>query len=198
MGTKLQIFLVVFILAVASGGAFAREKQVAKSADFTAADLAGKGLVLLSTSADWTRQIGTVFMLKRIEPKKYGSKRLKYIDMFYADTFQIESHSATEHMNVHWRAIEPGEYVLERALADTTQCFQDFISYRFSVTAATSVYLGEFRVQDGLPAVRDNYQRDYTYFSEHTFGEKPAAFSPAFPVEKKKSNIDCFKHFNPW
>ena len=108
----------------------------------------------------------------------------------------VKSHSTTEHMNVHWRALKPGDYMLERTLLQFNGgCFTTFVSYHFSVAAGNSIYLGEFHLDNSVPIVRDNYARDYAYFSANAGGEKPAAFTPALPVETLRDNLDCHHHF---
>jgi len=175
-------------LACLAGAALGAE---AKSPDFAAADATSKAFVLLSTSAASTSMAaGTMLKLLRITSK--GDKiKLKQIDGFFLNNPFVKSHSATEHMNVHWRALEPGDYVLEDALVNPTACWTKITSFRFSVVGGQALYLGDFRVENNELAVRNQYERDRDYFLTHTRGMTPESFTPALPDRVVKDNPRC-------
>jgi hypothetical protein len=164
----------------------------AKSADLAEADASNKAFVLLSTSAAKTSlAASTVLRLQRITMK--GDKeKFKHVDGFFVDNPFVKSHVPTEHMNVHWRALEPGDYMLDEVLQNPMGCLLKITRFRFSVAAGQTLYLGDFRAENGELSVRDRYDRDYQYFVSHAGGTRPAAFSPAMPERVVKNNPRCY------
>jgi len=180
------------VLAIASRSIAAAD---VKSPDFVTADMGAKALVLFSTSADETRlAAGTMLRMNRVEIKKNGHKRLKQMDGFFVDNPMVQSHIPGEHVNVHWRALEPGNYLLERVLVNPMACFDQYITFWFTVAAGDYVYLGNFHDQRGVIVVRDGYERDFAFFRAHTGGEKPESFTALPAEQKEKSNFGCEHH----
>jgi hypothetical protein len=190
----MKLFAIHALFFVLSMTGIARASEV-KSPDFTAADLEGKAAVLLSTSADHTNLVsGTMLRLNRVEYKKNGKKRLRQLGGFFVDNPMVDSHSASEHMNVHWRALEPGQYLLERVLVNPMGCFETYVTFSFAVVAGGRAYLGDFHNQQGVTVVRDGYARDYVFFSATAGGEKPESFTPLQVEQKEKPNPTCQHH----
>jgi hypothetical protein len=186
MISRILIALSLALYAAAAAGV------EAKSADLAEADAPNKALVLLSTSAAKTSLVaGTVLRVLRIT-KKGDKEKFKHVDGFFVDNPFVKSHSTTEHMNVHWRALEPGDYMLDEALQNPAACLSKITTFRFTVAAGQTLYLGEFRAEGGQLAVRDHQDRDFEYFAAHTGGFKPAAFTPALPERVLKDNPGCY------
>ena len=162
-----------------------------KSPDLTPADRDSKALVLLSTAAD-RRSLASSTSLMLIRVERKGEKRKhKALHSFVMNHPIADSHSPTSIMNVHWRALEPGEYILKRVLANAVACYQVRIAYEFNLTAGQQLYLGEFAVEGDDMNVHDAYQRDYDYFIAHSGGEHPPAFTRALPEKTVRDNSDC-------
>jgi hypothetical protein len=137
---------------------------------------------------------GTLLRLNRVEIKKNGKKRLKQLGGFFVDNPTVASHSRSEHMNVHWRALDPGSYVLERVMLNPMGCFDPYVAFSFTLAAGDRAYLGDFHNERGVTLVRDSYARDYAFFDATAHGEKPEAFSRWLLESKEKPNPTCQYH----
>jgi hypothetical protein len=183
-----RVFLALSLAWNASGAIGAE----ALSKDLSEADAPVKAFILLSTSAAGTSlTVSTLLRVQRIT-RKGAKEKFKHVDGFFVDNPFVKSHSTTEHMNVHWRALEPGEYMLDGVLQNPMACRLKLTSFRFSVAAGQALYLGEFRVDEGGLTVRDQLNRDSEYFISHAGGMKPAAFTPALPERIVEDNPRCY------
>jgi hypothetical protein len=190
IANPMRLMLVSALLAWAT----AADAREAKSKDFAEADAPNKAFVLFSTSApDTSVASGSALKLERI-PNQDDKKKIKYVDGFSMDNPFVKSHSSSERMNVHWRAIPPGDYAFSGMFMNPFGCFRNYDVFRFSVTAGQTLYLGDFRVVAFEITLGDNYSRDLEYFTAHAGGMKPAAFTPALPEREIRNNPNCTRH----
>jgi hypothetical protein len=186
MTLRVLIVLTLACYAAAAAGA------EAKSSDLVEADAPAKAFILLSTSAAKTSLSASIALRVLRITRKGDKEKFKHVDGFFVDNPFVKSHSPTEHMNVHWRALEPGDYMLDGALQNPAACLSMITSFRFSVVAGQTLYLGDFRVENDELIVRDRLDRDREYFIAHAGGFKPAAFTPALPERVQKDNPRCY------
>jgi hypothetical protein len=135
------------------------------SPQYSEGDVADKGLVVFSTSADTlsTAEAASLVLLREQE----GGPPVALEGFFIDSPFQA-SQSPTEHRAVSWRALEPGRYILSIGISNPYRCYVRAPEYHFAVGPGERLYLGEFhRAAPGI-RVLDGSARDMQYFSEHS------------------------------
>jgi hypothetical protein len=159
---------------------------------FAPADVTTKALVLLSTSADRTPfAAASALWVRRIIYKGKKQRRTsKHVWTMVVNGSMTESHSPTEHMNVRWLALDPGEYLVYEGYLGYG-CLKRYNNFSFTVAAGETLYLGEFRMEAGDLLVRDSYARDFEFFTKNSKGEKPSQFVPAIPTLTMNDNGSC-------
>ncbi len=155
----LQLFALVAIITFS-----ACKTMSAPSPDYSKHQLEDKGLVLFSTSADVTTHSSAIgFTFFRID----STNKKQVLEAFFLNNAFQKSHATSEHMNVHWRALEPGKYGFQVGAANPFLYVSKASEYYFTVEPGKQLYLGNFHFANREIGILDKYNRDFDYFSTH-------------------------------